>query len=374
MESKINLLDHSETKVLLYSRYLSIYLNVLSRSRIKNIYLFDLFCGEGIYADGGKGSPIAALECIKNHYYANNETCPNIFVTFNDSENSKVEKGKLKVDRVKELASKIFTPTNVKIGYSKIEYEELIHKVIERTNKMGDDERALIFIDPWGYKEIDPEELKMLLVNTKTEVILFLPVYFMSRFVNKSKGDLEYKGGEALRKFMSRLFDGLDNVPYVKNQKNFIYLVQEQFKKYLEVAYVDSFKIERENNNWFCVFFFTNNKKGFQKMLEAKWSIDKKRGSEFKLGDEVRVEIFNELEVSAYDQKVLKFLLSNDGATNSELLDFGLHNNFLPKHTKAVLDELKKTRKIEIISLDNKPAISYYIGNEERLVKIKIIQ
>ena len=56
-----------------------------------------------------------------------------------------------------------------------------------------------------------------------------------------------------------------------------------------------------------------------------------------------------------------------------DLLDFGLENNFLPKHTKAVLDELKKTHKIEINSLDSKPALSYYLGDEKRLVNIKII-
>ena len=84
-ESQIILLDHSSAKVNLYAKYLSIYLNVLARSRIENIYLFDLFCGEGVYKDGGKGSPVVALECIKNHYYSNNETCPNLFITVNDS-------------------------------------------------------------------------------------------------------------------------------------------------------------------------------------------------------------------------------------------------------------------------------------------------
>jgi len=373
MESKTNLLDHSEAKVLLYSKYLAIYLNVLSRSTIKNIYLFDLFCGEGVYEDGGKGSPIAALETIKNHY-AKGEKCPNLFITFNDSEKSKIDKEKYKIERVEEFAKDIFVPPNVRVGYSKIDYKNLITKVIERTKRLASDERALIFIDPWGYKEIDPLELKGLLENGKTELLLFLPTYFMSRFANKSKMDADYKGGEALRKFMGKLFYGLDKVPHIENQKKFIYLIQQQFKAYLAVQYVDSFKIERDNdNNWFCVFFFTNNKKGFHKMLEAKWSIDKKKGSEFKMGDEVKVEMFDETEIIAYDKKVMEYLLQNGGATNHELVDFGLNHNFLPKHTKAVLDNIKKDRQIELASLDGKPAISYYLGNDERTVKLKLL-
>jgi hypothetical protein len=265
-------------------------------------------------------------------------------------------------------------PPNVKIGYTRIDYKEMVGKVVQRTNRMSADERALIFVDPWGYKEIDPAELKSLLENTKTELILFLPIYFMSRFANKSKNDLEYKGGQALRKFMGKLFNGLENVPHVKNQKNFIYLVQEQFRSYLNIKYVDSFKIERDNdNNWFCIFFFTHNKKGFQKMLEAKWSIDRKRGAEFKIGDNIKSEMFDEMEINAYDEKVLNLLLQNKCLTNHDLLDFGLSNNFLPKHTKAVLDELKKRRHIEIAPLDGKPALGYYIGSDERLVNIKIV-
>ena len=371
-ESQTSLFEHSEAKVKLYGKYLSIYLNVLARSTIDNIYLFDLFCGEGIYSDGGKGSPMIALECIKNHYYSNNQTCPNLFITFNDSEKSEIEVGKLKVDRVKEFASNIFCPQNVNIGYSKIDYNKLILKVIERTASLKGNERALIFIDPWGYKEIDPEDIKKLMKNGKTEVILFLPIYFMSRFANKSK-DLHFKGGRALRAFMGKLFGTIDSIPHINGQKEFIYIIQEQFKAYMNLKYVDTFKIERENNNWFSIFFFTNNKKGFQKMLDTKWSIDKKKGDGFKIGDEIKIELFDEMKVSGYGEKVLNYLVKTSGATNMELLDFGLENNFLPKHTKAVLDELKRTHKIEINSLDGKPALSYYLGDEKRLVKIKII-
>jgi three-Cys-motif partner protein len=373
-DSQTNLMDHSEAKVKLYGRYLSIYLNVLARSKIENIYLFDLFCGEGVYKDGGKGSPIVALECIKNHYFSNNNSCLNLFITFNDSEKSEIEVGKLKIDRVKDFADKIFRPANVKVGFINIDYNTIISKVIDRTTLLKGNERALVFIDPWGYKEIDPTDIKNLMRNGKTEVILFLPIYFMSRFANKSRDDVDFKGGKALRAFMKNLFGGIENIPHIEGQKEFIYLVQEQFKRYMNIRYVDTFKIERDNNNWFCIFFFTNNKKGFQKMLDAKWSIDKKRGDGFKIGDELRIELFEEIQVSGYQDKVLKYLTENSDATNISLLDFGLENNFLPKNTKAVLDDLKKNYKIEIHSLDGKPALGYYIGDEKRLVNIKIIK
>ena len=355
----------------LYSRYLSIYLNVLARSFVNNIHLFDLFCGEGIYEDGGKGSPIAALECIKQHYYSNGEKCPNLFITFNDNGFSEIEKERLKTDRVKEFADKIYKPENVKVGYTNIDYSKIIEMIIERTGKLKNDERALIFIDPCGYKEINPNDIKRLLENRKTEVILFLPIYFMSRFAVKAK-DEEYRGGEALRNFLGELFGSIDNLPDYKNQNEFIYLIQEEFKKYLKLRYVDSFKIERENNQWFSLYFFTNHSKGFLKMLENKWALDKKHGTGFKHGDEYILDMFDEISLTHYDQKVLEFLKQKSTATNKDLRNFGIENNFLPKHTKQVLDRLRKEYEIEIVPLDEKAALSYYLSDEKRLVNIKL--
>lgn len=365
-----NLDEHSEAKVKLYSRYLSIYLNVLSRTHVKSIHIYDLFCGEGIYADGEKGSPIAALECIKDHFH-NNGSCPDLYLTFNDNEYSEIEPGKLKIERVKERAKEIYRPINVKVEFTRIDYKIFINNVIERTDRLTNIERALVFIDPFGYKDIKPEDIRKLLRNGKTEVLLFLPIYFMSRFAEKAK-DLEYKGGEALRSFLGELFGSITKLPNYNNQNEFIYLIQEEFKHFLKLNYVDSFKIERENNQWFALYFFTNNYKGFQKMLESKWSLDKKHGTGFKKGDGDVLDIFDEIALAHYDQKVLGFLQTNTTATNADLRTFGFNNNFLPKHTKQVLDQLRITHGIEIISLDGIAPLSYYLADEKRSVNIRL--
>ena len=53
-----------------------------------------------------------------------------------------------------------------------------------------------------------------------------------------------------------------------------------------------------------------------------------------------------------------------------DIHQFGLENGFLPKHSKAVLDEIKES--LEIISLDSKPVAGYYIGNKNRKIGIKL--
>ncbi len=114
-DAKLVQLEHSKAKIELYSSYLGAYLNILSRvPYIKRIHLYDLMCGEGKYEDGSKGSPIIAIEKIKNHYFTNNKTIPNLKVMFNDKDESQIEKGTLKVDRVKKYISEMFVPKTLK--------------------------------------------------------------------------------------------------------------------------------------------------------------------------------------------------------------------------------------------------------------------
>ena len=61
-DSQKIMLDHSKAKVELYGSYLAKYLNIISRDGYtKKIYVYDLFCGEGVYENNGKGSPVIVV-------------------------------------------------------------------------------------------------------------------------------------------------------------------------------------------------------------------------------------------------------------------------------------------------------------------------
>ena len=370
LSSTTTMFEHSEAKVGLYENYLLRYLNILSRSFVKKIYLYDMFCGEGVYENGGQGSPLMTIDCIARHYRENNNTCPNIAVVFNDKEESKIEPGKLKVDRVKEFVEAKFIPDQVKIWYTKFSYSDLVKRVIKKLDQLNNNERALIFIDPWGYKDIDPNDLKALMKSNKAEVLLFLPISFMYRFANKAAVSEKFEGGRPIRKLLDTLYDSITK-PYFRDQQHFISELQIRFKAFSEATYLDTFKIERSANNWFALFFFTNNQKGYWKMLDSKWTIDTSSGKAFQK-NRAQVSLSTDFDLHGYRDIVEKYLRQNLNATNADLLELGLQNNFLPKHTRQILDSIKKDVGIDIISLDRQPATSYYLGNEDRLVNIKL--
>lgn len=89
-DSQTDMHEHSAKKVELLQRYLNEYLAVVSNDRhTEAVHCFDLFCGEGIYPNGGTGSPIVFHNCLLQH--ANRHPKKQFFFHFNDAEQNKVE-------------------------------------------------------------------------------------------------------------------------------------------------------------------------------------------------------------------------------------------------------------------------------------------
>lgn len=375
IDAKSVMLKHSKAKVDLYTNYLSRYLNILSRADfLDKIHIYDLMCGEGIYSDGSKGSPVIALEKIRDHYYSNDKTCPNLEVWFNDRDKSEIEKQKYKIERVKEHCSTIFTPNNAKITYTHEDYIELYPKVLQKIKSLRK-ERLLLFVDPYGYKEVKPEHLMNFLNGGKTELILFLPISPMYRFANKSLNDDKFTSGIPLKEFLTSLFES--KVSY-KSPDDFINQLKMSFREYLkeQKIFVDTFTLERDNQNIYCLFFFTPHIKGFEAMLETKWNMDDHRGKGFRLIPQY--PLFSQIQIINYPQLLESFISQGSYRTNGEIYLFGLENGFLPKHTRQVFKEWQENNpEFKVYLSDGKEGrkgafyISYknYGNTPEKIVK-----
>lgn len=370
LDPKTNLLEHSEAKVNLYGTYLAKYLNILSRNQyVERVFLFDLLCGEGIYGNGEKGSPIIALEAIKNHFYANNQSCPNMTVWLNDIGFSEIEADILKIKRVERFGNSVFRPRNVNVEFTNEDYETIYPKAIKLVNSTRK-AKGLFFIDPYGYKAIKPDDIRNMLVGNNTEVLLWLPISFMYRFSNTATQNT-FPGGEPLRDFIFTLFG--NTPPLFKSVYDFIEKITDSFRAFLKDLdiFVDSFTLERGGGNIYCLFFFTSHIKGYEIMLETKWGMDENRGKGFTIN---KAPSFSEVQLSGYPQKLKDFIASANSRTNSELYKFGLVNGFLPKHTNEILKGWKSDGIIETLSLDGQPARGFYIKyNPDRQVAVKII-
>lgn len=359
---KTELLEHSEAKVQLYSGYLERYLAVLSESRfVSKINVFDLFCGEGKYENDKQGSPLAAIDTMQRLYARTNTNPPVVEVFLNDNGMSEIEPNISKIERLKKYVAEKAIPGNVSIRFSEKNFEEALFEALGSV-KQTYGVKSLFFIDPYGYKDIQPTFIHEILSKKSTELILFLPVSFMYRFVDCAvKG--HNPGHKALKLFLKQLFQGVDVC--FKSIENFIEALDEQFKIFLKPLRIFSttYSLKSLAGNTCCLFLFTTHELGFEKMLETKWKLDEQNGKGFKIGNK-QGNLFSDVIFSPYVDKVRNFLNSSKTLTNSDFYLYGLENGYLPKHTKKVLDSLSKEKPIRMCESDGTTVRGYCISYE----------
>ena len=346
---------HSKAKVDFYKTYLERYVAILCQSQyIRHIRIYDVFCGMGIYDDGGKGSPVVAYDTIKGIYEAHNITNKTeIELVVNDKSEARIAKVKEYIDLNKHSYCNV-RPYNLEIN-------QLLEVIVPEINNTPADTRNLVFIDPYGYKDIKKELLLELMKNGRTEVILFLPISHMQRFTNAAIQDedaiIQY---EPLREFVYSFFPNTDYpirqntvkaMEYIKYVANAL--------KFNNTFFATSYFIERDKSNYFALFFMSSNIFGFEKILETKWKLDEEHGGGFRLPEkEQTIDMFADefaLETKNENARRLKKILEEalkSPKTNNDIYELVVRNEFLPKHANEVLKDLQNTNpKFSVIDI-----------------------
>ena len=325
---------HSQAKVEFYAKYLKRYLRILYAAKFRRINIYDVYCGMGIYDDGGKGSPIVAFDAIKEMFSDMKvvKTNTQISLIVNDIEQQKIE-----------LVRNYIEPLNTNfcnVEYYNLNIEEMFDIVQQEVSVTTEDSRNLIFIDPYGYKEIKKETLYQLMKNGKTEIILFLPISHMHRFTQKAIHDEETVQYEPLRKFVNSYFPEnhemiREHVPVMK----YIQYIKEALR--YNTFYTTSYYIERDAANHFALFFMSSHIFGFEKILEVKWELDEEAGRGFRI-QSTQKGLFDDHflkeakgENATKLESILRNLLAED-KTNRQIYEETLKNEFLPKHANEI--------------------------------------
>lgn len=343
--------DHSEAKVLFLKKYLERYLNVLINSQfVGTINLFDLFCGEGVYPNGGKGSPIILAELIKDLFYqykAQGKDVGFFKCHFNDLDNSKVNNVKTIIEE-----RKLLPPQYAECSYTSTDYQTHKEEVIDKVSRLPKNEKAFVFIDPYQYGEIRISDIRRLLSNGQTEVLLWLPTQQMFRFEKNGTPN-------ALMEFISELVP-IKDWPKNRTGLEFIDTLVEHMRKLLSgIAYVDSFVLERDKNQYYCLFFFTPHIYGFDRMLDVKWSIDEEDGRGWR---NPKPDLFTAQEKIPKTEKLRSILaefLENE-RTNGELYETTITSGFLPKHTNSILEQFQNQGALTVNALGKTRKGAFY--------------
>ena len=373
---KDNVLPHTQAKLDLFKGYLEHYLRVLSYAGYKQINLFDIYCGAGIYDDGKKGSPLLAIDCVRKintEIINNKKSLVPISLTVNDFDAQRIENLKNNVN-IQDIE-------NLVIEYHNKDANEMLDIVANRVSKYPKDNKNLVFLDPYGYSNINKDKIINLLNNKCTEIILFLPVMQMYRFTEIAFIDEEKPHYENLRKFIISFFNDSDNI-----NTNTIFEYIHSIKEKLSINdtyFTCSHYIEREKGNYYALFFISSSIYGLEKMLETKWKLDPVRGKGFhqtknsmqlSLFDEEMNETDKSLEISHLENLIYQSIKQNDSITNIDIYKSTLKSEFLPKHANTALKNLLTQNKIQEINNSMGYGINYNNYKNKKIVsKFKIV-
>jgi three-Cys-motif partner protein len=282
-----------------------------------------------------------------------------ISLIVNDNNAEKLENVKAKV--------KFQDIDKFNIEYYNKDANEMLDIVATRILKYPKDHRNLIFIDPYGYSDINKEKIINLLRNNCTEIILFLPVMQMYRFTETAFLHEEKPHYENLRKFLISFFNNPNDL---NNDSIFKYI--QSIKESLSINdmyYTCSYYIERGKGSYYALFFICSNIYGLEKMLETKWSLDTGQGKGFKQNENpMQLSMFDEeiraldtlKSISTLEDAIYQKITQNGILTNVELYGLTLKNEFLPKHSTIALNNLIKKEKIRKINNSKGNGINYY--------------
>lgn len=346
---KKNILPHSKAKLDLYKSYLSEYLPILGNSKyIDVINIFDIFCGTGMYDDGNLGSPLIAAKCILDYemYFERRKALSKpVRLFLNDYDSNKI-------NTVNELIESL-PLKNCTVSPFNLDATEMFDVVANNINSFGDNERSLVFIDPYGYSKIDKNKLYNILQRRKSEVILFLPVAHMKRFTGEVLTDYDKKAYENLRKFIFDFFDSDSRVVSSDNLHIFDYIEELRIAfSYNNEFYTASHYIERDKANYYALFFIGHHIYGLEKFIEAKWrnaSLGKgfnQKDNAKTLFDDMMAEYDKNISVSNLEKLTNKIFSEKGKLTNKELYEYVLTNQFKPSHMNQLLRDWHKHGKI----------------------------
>ena len=371
--SQNTMLAHSRAKVEFYEKYLERYLPILSLSRyISVINIYDVFCGRGVYENGGEGSPVRALKSIVR---TRQQTPSNtkIILHLNDYDEKNIESVKQYI--AQEVPG---YEQCCEVKFAHVDAECLLDNMARWLSSTRNDERNLVFIDPYGYKTIHKDIIDGLMGNRKTEIILFLPVSFMHRFKDYALVT-DAEALAPLRRFTEEFFSEGHPMRYVDEEMNiheYIDYLNDAFS-YGGKYYTSSYQIEREKGKFFALFFMTSNLLGFEKILEVKWNLDEEDGNGFRLAKAsqyVQLSLFEddfaEAKRQEHSKRLRAYLMEylKEPRNNGDVYESVMKRGYLGKHATGVLKQLQDEGKLDVVDIATGKAArkgSFYLNYKE---------
>ena len=338
--------DHSKKKLTLYRLYLTAYLSVLTNQpHIKNINIVDLFAGVGTTEDGHHGSAVIAAKTAEGF---SKKTGKNIHLVLNEYD-------KQRYDCLVKNTSFFLPCRDIMNQTANACFSELW-----QSYQNVSDTRTLFFIDPYGYTQFSHDNLSKLLQHSSSEVLIFVPISHILRFIDRSNQDESVK---PVKQFLDDC--GIDFPKYHVHPNDFAELIKDGFKKIAgrnSFAYYYLLKNEQARNVQHCMFFITHNSRGADKFIEAMYKIRK---------DDKESLLFD-YDLEGTLKKLVAYLHEHEYQSNVDINNWRRENGYHNPEITNALSKLEDEKKMEVEEIHKRHGKSFYLGNAEKKLYVRM--
>lgn len=353
MDTKNRITQHSREKLKVYREYLKEYLSVMLKTGYKSIYIIEPFAGKGIADDGNEGSAMIARNIILN--FQQDKNYSKITLYLNDSNKTHCE----------ELYDNLRL-VDFRLQMSNKDANVFVKSILKE-REYGN--HSFIFIDPFGYTQISKDTYDLLFAQSNIDVLIFIPTYFIYRFLKGEETDSKYK---PIAEFLNDFNISKENAIKSKNDTMFAEEIVNSIKEKINSDFVYKRQIKNENNiNSYHLFFITKHIKGADKFLDAIYRIEKDNKDLFSSSGAI-----SDLDAIFEDEIKKKGSLDN-----CELYKLGIKLGFCSPRQQKILRQLEQDNKILICELTEKKRRqnSFYVNfdnfkKNNRIIEIKYIK
>lgn len=288
--------DHTAAKHRVLRAYLDGWIAVMAQQALNvqgftigppRLLLVDGFAGPGRYATGELGSPLLMLDALISHSGRDRWNGVQFIYLFIEHDQRRVEHLR------QEVAALGALPSNVAVHIEHGEFEARFGALLDETTEHG---KILVptfaFIDPFGYSTSSMSLTGRLLAFPRCEVLIFLPLSFVHRFVGRA-------GQEAALTSLFGCDDWRQAIPLQGDERSafLLALFERQLATNPTVEHVRSFQLRTQDGNDYRLVFGVGHDKGIDFAKDAMWKVDPVAGTSYTATTETGQEVLFAPEV-----------------------------------------------------------------------------
>lgn len=332
--------DQTAAKHLILRKYLEGWFGVMGHSQPRIVYM-DAFAGPGEYSDGTPGSPLIALDVLRNHRVLGTK-CEFVML-FN-------EMSRPRHDHLLECLQRAMRsdplPINVTIKVENTDFNDLSEKVREALDSTrGRLAPTFAFLDPFGYSGLTMDAINRLFSGSHTDLLVYLDTNSLNRFgtsasvfeqFNALYGTTDFAAAPAARE--------------PKRLQYFIDLYAQQLKSVCGFSYTRTFQMRNNRGQrTYNLVFGTRHTQGLKLMKEAMWKAAPDGSFSFDARTANQPMLPIDLDIPRRVGDLLSAQFDGQTMTVKELEGFLLTDtDFLPAHLRHGLRLLERSEALTV--------------------------